>query len=255
MAVTADPDLGRVLHEQKPNRGNIGKCCFLLLLGLPMMAVVVVPSAPLAVRLGFFALGLCVSAFAVVMLWRNWMHVFLQERGIREYRRGKGRSLAYELVDAVQYSSARVFMHSSYIHTVQKLALRSGSSEPPLVCTLTFKEADGRAPGETRTALTAVRDSVSRLLAERFLKDIMREDSLAWSPTVRICRNGVEPEDGGTWTLIDWAQIRKLDMDQETLRLWTDDASKPRLAVRMTEPNAYPAYLVALTLMEQHHRR
>src|SRR5689334_13897933 len=140
MAVSANPDLGRVLHEQKPNRGNIGNCCFLLLLGLPMMGVVAAGTAPLGVRLGFFGLGLCLSGFAVVMLWRNWVHVFLQERGIREYRRGKARSLAYDQVDEVLYSSARIFMHGSYIRTVQKLALRSGQSpEPPLVCTLVFK--------------------------------------------------------------------------------------------------------------------
>jgi hypothetical protein len=253
MAVTADPELGRVILEQKPNRGNIGNGCFLLLLGcLPMLGGVAATTAPVAVRLGFFALGLCLSGFSAVMLWRNWVHVFLQERGIREYRRGKGRSLAYDSVDEVQYSSVRIFMHGSYIRTVQKLALRSGPpAEPPLVCTLIFKEADGRAPAETPTALTHVRDAVSRPLAERLLARVMREDTLAWTPGVRISRTGVEAEERGTWTLIEWARISKLEVDQETLQLWTQDGTKPRLKLSVTAPNAYPAYLVALKLMTQ----
>jgi hypothetical protein len=252
MAVNADPDLGRVLLEQKPNRGNIGNGCFLLLLALPMMGVVAAPTAPLGVRLGLFGLGLCLSGFSAVMLWRHWMYVFLQERGIREYRRGKGRSLAYDLVDEVRYSSARIFLNGSYIHTVQKLALRSGlSREPPLVCTLIFKELDGDAPGEARTALTQVRDATSLFLADRFLERIMRDETVVWAPGVRINRRGVETEDRGAWALVEWGRVSKMDIDEGTLQLWTHEESKPRLRLSMTEPNSYPAYAMALRLMRQ----
>ena len=51
------------------------------------------------------------------------MHVFLQERGIREYRQGRGRALAYDDADEMYYSSLRIFMHGSYIHTLQKVGL------------------------------------------------------------------------------------------------------------------------------------
>jgi hypothetical protein len=125
MAIGADPALGGTLLVQKPSRGNIGNAIFLLVLGVPLVLVIFAPEAPLGARVGLPLLGCCVTGFAALMLWRNWMHVFLQERGIREYRQRRGRSLPYDQVDEVVYSSARLFAHGSYIHTVQKLALRS----------------------------------------------------------------------------------------------------------------------------------
>jgi hypothetical protein len=252
MAVRPDPDLGRVLLEQKPNRGNIANGCFLLLLGLPLLGVAAAAAAPLAVRLGVPALGLCLGGFAAVMLWRNWMHVFLQERGIREYRHGRGRSLAYDAVDEVLYTSARIFMHGSYIRTVQKLALRSGQTPGPLlVCTLLFKEADGRAAAEARTPLTQVRDAVALPLAERLLKRVLRGQTVAWAPGVRVGRRGVEAEERGAWSLVEWREVSKLDVEQGAVRLWVPGGTRPRLSVGLTEPNSYPAYLAALKLMRQ----
>ena len=57
------------------------------------------------------------------------MRVYLQEHGIREYRQGRGRSLPYEQVEQMLYSTMRIFMHGSYVHTLQKLALY-GDEEP-----------------------------------------------------------------------------------------------------------------------------
>jgi hypothetical protein len=228
----------------------------LLLLGLPAMGIVAVPAAPLGVRLGIFGLGLCLSGFALVMLWRNWMHVFLQERGVREYRHGKGRSLAYDQVDELQYSALRLFHGRAYIHTVQKLALRSERSPgPPLVCTLILKEADGRAPAEARTALTQVRDAVALLLAERLLQRILRDEVIAWTPGVRISRDGLEIDQGGTLELVAWRQIHKLDAGLGTLRLCTQGGTAPRLQLSMTQPGFYPAYVVAVKLIEQSRER
>jgi hypothetical protein len=252
MAVSADPNLGPVLLEQKPNRGNLGNGCFLVLLALPMMGSLAVPAAPLALRLGLFGLGLCLGGFALVMLWRNWVHVFLQERGVREYRHGKGRSLAYDQVDELQYSALRLFHGGAYIHTVQKLALRSERSPgPPLVCTLILKEADGRAPTEARTALTRVRDAVALLLAERLLQRILRDEAIAWTPGVRISRHGLEIDQGSALELVEWRQVHKLDAGQGTLRLWTQGGTAPRVQMSMAQPDFYPAYVAAVKLIER----
>lgn len=147
--VSPDPALGAVLLEQKIKAGTVGNALFLLVLGILAMLVVGAPTAPIGVKVSFFLFGAGVAGLALWMLWRHWMHVFLQERGIREYRQRRGRSLPYNQADEITYSSLRVFMNGSYIHTVEKVALKSDrEAGPPLVCTHIFKEADGRAPGE-----------------------------------------------------------------------------------------------------------
>ena len=211
MTLHADTDLGKILLEQKPNKGNIGNAIFLIVLGLPMMFVVAAPNAPLGVRFGFFGLGFSLSGFAAIMLWRNWMHVFLQETGVREYRQRRARSLPYEQVDEILYSSLRIFAHGSYIHTVQKLAMKSSRRPgPPLVCTLIFKEADGRASSEARTPIVEVRDRIARRLADEFLTRLQRERSIEWTPEVRISKHGLEVADPqGNWQQIEWSRISR----------------------------------------------
>jgi hypothetical protein len=250
MTISADPALGKILLVQKPNKGNIGNCVFLMVVSLPFLLVVAAPTAPLEVRLGFSGFGLCLGGFAAIMLWRNWMHVFLQEIGVREYRQRHGRSLRYDQVDELIYTSLRIFAHGSYIHTVQKLALKSnGLAGPPFVCTLIFKEADGRSPTEARTALTEVRDRVSHSLADRFLERLERESTVDWTPEVRIAPRGLEITDRhGNWEHVEWRNVSRYEMGNGTLSLWLDAEAKPRLQINSAQANFYPAYALALRL-------
>ena len=184
-----DPAFGAVLLEQKIRAGNIGNAIFLMLLGLPMTLVVLAPAAPLEIRIGFFLFGAALATFAGVMLWRHLLHVYLQESGIREYRQWRGRSLAYDQVDEMLYSSLRLFMHGGYIHTIQKLTLKANPMPGPhLVCTHIFKEADSDAPAEAATPVVAVRDSVSRLLMQRLAQPLAREGAVDWTAEVRSLR-------------------------------------------------------------------
>jgi hypothetical protein len=250
MTVSADPALGKILLVQRPNKGNIGNAVFLMILGVLFLLVVAAPTAPLEVRLGFFGFGLCLAGFAAIMLWRNWMHVFLQEIGVREYRQRRGRSLRYDQVDELIYTSLRIFAHGSYIHTVQKLALKSnGLAGPPFVCTLIFKEADGRSPTEARTALTEARNQVSYSLADRFLERLERESTVDWTPEVRIARRGLEITDQhGNWELVEWRNVSRYEMGNGTLSLWLDAEAKPRLQINSAQANFYPAYALVLRL-------
>jgi hypothetical protein len=252
MAVSADPALGKILLVQKPNKGNIGNCVFLMVVSLPFILVVAAPTAPMEMRLGFFGFGLCLGGFAVIMLRRHWMHVFLQEFGVREYRQRRGRSLRYDQVDEMFYTSLRLFGHGSYIHTVQKLALKSnGAQGSPLVCTSIFKEADGRSPTEARTALTEVRDRVSYFLADRFSERLTREATVDWTPEVRIATRGLEIKDHhGNWELTEWRNVSRYEMKNGTLGVWFNAEAKPRVQITSAQANFYPAYALALRLQK-----
>jgi len=253
VTLSADPALGKILLDQRPNKGNIGNGIFLMVVSLPFILVVAVPNAPMEVRLGSFVFGSCLGGFAVIMMRRNWMHVFLQEFGVREYRQARGRSLRYDQVDEFFYTSLRLFGHGSYIHTIQKLALNSnGSAGPPLVCTLIFKEADGRSPAEATNALTEVRDRISHSLTDRFLERLERESTVDWTPEVRIAMRGLEIRDRhGNWELVEWKNVSRYEMKNGTLNLLLDAEAKPRLQINTAQVNFYPAYALALRL----HRR
>jgi hypothetical protein len=256
MRATADPTLGAVLFEQRPNKGNIGNAIFLMILGAPFVLVAAAPSAPLNVRLGLPGVGLGICAFAAIMLWRNWMHVFLQELGIREYRQGCGRTLRYDLVDRITYTSLRIFMHGSYIHTVQKVAFEAKDQEgPPLVSTRIFKESEGLSARETRTALTEARDRVSGLLADQMLKRVQRQGSLEWTPQVRITMAGLEIADrNGRWETAEWRRIDRYEIQDGTLHIWLADEAAATLKISSGHPNFYPALALVHRLRKQANR-
>jgi hypothetical protein len=210
------------------------------------------PSAPFDVKVGSFLFGASLATFALVMLWRHWMHVFLHEHGIREYRQRRGRCLRFEDVDEVTYSSLRLFSHGSYIHTIQKLALKSdGMSGPPLVCTHIFKEPNGRATGETRTPLINARDALSFQLAEMMSRRLSRGDAVEWVPRLRLRSRGLEVDDRGRVGFIEWRRVDKLDIDQGMFRLWLDADPKPILTAPAHIANFYPAYCLAMRLWQQ----
>ena len=217
------------------------------------MLVVIAPKAPLEVRLGFGGFGSCLSGFAAIMLWRNWMHVFLQESGIREYRQRRSRSLRYDQVDELLYTSLRIFGHGSYIHTVQKLALKSNRlAGPPLVCTLIFKEADGRSHAEAGTPLTKVRDRISSAIAARLFERLAREPTVDWTPEVRISKRGLELSNHrSVWKLVEWRKISRYEMEGGTLKLWIEGETTPRHQISTSQSNFYPAYSLALRLHSQ----
>jgi len=245
-----EPDLGRVILEQKIRSGTIGNAIFLLIVALPLMLVILAEPAPIGIRLVFFTVGLGLTVFTLWMLWRHWMRVYLHEHGIREFRQGRGRSLLYEQVDQLIYSSLRIFMNGLYIHTIQKLALKSDSMpDPPLVCTHIFKEADGRAPAEARTPVVEVRDSVSRALAARLAKALSRENSLEWTEGLRVSATGLEiSEANGAWELVEWQRVNKAAIGYEILSMWVDADVKPRLQVPTNIPNFYPIWLLITQL-------
>lgn len=251
--IAPDPVLGAVLLEQKIKAGTVGNVIFLLVLGVLPMLVVASPTAPAGVKVGFFLFGAGVAGFALWMLWRHWMHVFLQERGIREYRQRRERSLPYDQADEITYSSLRIFMNGSYIHTVEKVALKSDRAPgPPLVCTHIFKEADGRAPGEAQTPLLNVRNAVSLRLAERMSEQIAREAAIEWTPELRIRGRGLELIDAhGGCELVEWDRLSRLEIDYGKLKLFHDGNDRPRLEMPVARPNFYPAYFVAVRLWQE----
>jgi hypothetical protein len=197
--------------------------------------------------------GLSLGAFVGIMLWRNWMHVFLQARGIREYRQKRARSLPYDQVDELTYSSLRIFLHGSYIHTLQKLALKSHHMPgPPLVCTLIFKEADGHSSIEARSALTEVRNMLSDQLEERFLQRLRREKTVDWTPEIRIGLRGLDLADRkGVKEYVEWQRVSKMEANQGMFRLWVDSDVNPRLQTSTSQPNFFPAYSLALRLWKR----
>jgi hypothetical protein len=242
MAAEPDPRLGPVLLELKPAKGQVGNFLFLTILAIPFVLVVFAPTAPLEVKLGCLLVGLGLLAFIAIMLWRYWMDVFLQEQGIREYRQGRPRSLPYDQVATMFYTSIRIFMHGSYMHTVQKLAIQGDDpSARPLVCTHTVREADGGAPAETATALTQVRDQITPRLAARLLERLRSGESLVWGKNVRITPHGLEILDRtGREELVEWPRCRRSQFEQGTYRIWIDDEEKPRLQINSAEPNFWP---------------
>lgn len=248
--VAPDPAFGQVLLEQKTKAGSIGNAIFLMVLGLPMMLVVFAREAPTQAKVSLFFLGAVIVAFALIMLWRHWMHVFLQERGIREYRQRRARSLAYDQVDEIIFSSLRIFMHGSYIHTLEKLALKADRmSGPPLVCTHIFKEANPRAPDVAHTPILHVRNVISMALAERFSQELARKNSLPWTPELRINSAGLEIVGGeSSGQAFEWRRVSRMEIDQGKLQVWVDADPRPRVATLTSAVNFYPLYLLAMKL-------
>jgi hypothetical protein len=255
--IVADPDLGQVLLEQKPTKGTIGSLVFLFLCGLMMLAFAVpalilmpVSAASIGGGMLFVTVGLALCVFVAIMARRYQMHVFLQEHGICEFRQGRPRSLRYDHVDELTYSSLRIFMQGSYVHTVQKLALKSHSLlGPPLVCTLIFKEADGRSPSEGRSALTNIRDMTSGVIEERLRRELGRNGAIDWTPDLRIKVSGLDvAHRKGGWSFVEWERIRKIEVKDGTLGLWVDSDGKPLVRTSSAQPNFFPAYSLAMRL-------
>ena len=260
MTVSTDADFGQILFEQKPNKGNIGNSIFLffcaaclLACGIPVLFLMPTSKGSILGGIVFIGVGLSLGAFVGIMLWRNWMHVFLQERGIREYRQKRGRSLRYDRVDEMTYSSLRIFLHGSYIHTLQKLALKSHRMPgPPLVCTLIFKEADGHSSFEARSALTDVRNMLSDQLEQRLLQRLRREEAVDWTPEIRIGLRGLDLTDRkGVRDYVEWQRVRKMEADQGIFRLWVDTDVHPLVQTSTAQPNFFPAYALALRLWKR----
>jgi hypothetical protein len=243
-----DPRFGAVLFHQRPRRGALGNAVFLLILGACMTLVVFAKAAPLSMRAGMFLFGCALAAFALLMAWRHWTHVFLQETGIREYRQGRGRSLGYEQVGEVTYSALRIFMHGSYIHTVEKLALRSARLPgPPLVCTHIFKERNPRNGAEMPTPVSDVRDAVSTSLAKRLSEQLVRENTLGWTPDLRIHAGGLEILDRKAGAqVVEWRRLTKIEIEQGKLRIWVDSDAHPRVDTSTAVPNFYPIYFLMM---------
>ena len=225
-----------------------------LLLGFRVLTTLLMPLTRLSISGGaaFISVGSLLCGFTGIMLRRHWMHVFLQERGIREYRQRQGRSLRYDDVDELTYSSLRIFMSGFYIHTVQKLALKSrGLQGPPLVSTLIFKEADGRSAFESPTALTDVRDRISSVIDERLLEASAARERLIGrlrSVSARvvwiwlIARAPVISSNGPGSAR--WKPGRGCYGSGSTRK------SKAGLETTTPRPNFFPAYSLALILWE-----
>ena len=252
MPATPDPSLGGVLLEQKIRKGQIGNFVFLTIVALPFVLVPAVPAAPLEVKLGMGLFGLGLIAFVAIMAWRYWMHVFLQEQGICEYRQGKPRSLRYDQVATLHYTSLRIFSHGSYVHTVQKVAIQADEPESkPLVCTHIFREADGRAPAETRTPLTLVRDQVTPRLADRLHAQLRRGQAVPWSDTVQVGLDGlIVAEGAGREEQIAWSRVSRIAIDEGVCQISIDGESAPRWKLKSAEPN----FWAVLNLVERLRR-
>jgi len=147
----------------------------------------------------------------------------------------------------------RIVMTCFYIHTVQKLALKSHDlPEPPLVSTLIFIEADGHSPVETRTAITDVRKMVSDRLEELFVQKLGRGETVDWTPELRIDWRGLDVVDRrGAGKHVEWQQVTSLEVNQGIFRLWVDSVAKPLYQTTTAEPNFFPAYSLALRLWKQ----
>lgn len=251
--IAPDPAFGQVLLEQKPRWGDIGSMIFLIVMGLLMSLVVFAPAAGLYFRIVSVCFGGGLIALALVALWRRWMHVYLQQHGIREYRQRRGRSLPYEKVDAVTYSALRIFMHGSYIHTVEKLALKSNDAPgPPLVCTHIFKEPDPHSAGETRTPVLDVRNALCPALTVRLSRRLARENGLIWTPGLRIHTGGLEVLDTKAGAQVfEWRRLSRIAIEDGKLRIWVDADTRPRVDTSTTVPNFYPNYFLALQLRKQ----
>ena len=257
--ITADPDLGKVLLVQKPTKGTIGNLVFLFLCGLMMFAfgvpaLVLLPASAGSIAGGllFIGIGLGLCVFVVIMAQRYRMHVFLQEHGICEYRQGQPRSLRYDQVDELTYSSGRIFMHGSYVHTVQKLALKSHMLPgPPLVCTLILKESDGRSPSESRSAVTIARNMTSSMIEERLRRRLGRDGAIDWTSDLRIKSSGLDvAHRKGGWSFVEWYRIKKMDVHEGMFGLWVDADTRPLLRTTSAQPNFFPAYSIAIRLWQ-----
>jgi hypothetical protein len=142
----------------------------------------------------------------------------------------------------------RIFMHGSYIHTIEKLALKSDhASGPPLVCTHVFKESDPRSEGETCTPVLLVRNTICASLAVRLSSRLARENGLDWRPGLRIYPSGLEILDSKMGArFVEWRRLSRIEIEQGRLRIWVDADVRPCVETPTSVPNFYPIYFLAM---------
>jgi hypothetical protein len=236
-------ELGRILFERKPGRGLVA-----LLWLLPVAAIVVVAcTAYLAVLRGAggaWWVGLEISA-PLALTWllplSQCVTFSVHEHGVRRKWLFRTQQLKYIDVDTFTYSAVRQYVKGVYSGTNFTLTFASLASGK--LQKLTYARNLRNADAE----LDHLRDSISRMIADRMAAQFVPGRSVTWTEGLRFLPEGLEHRAAGFFgrkapVVIPYEQISGYDLHQGMFWLWVHDRKKPVVKESMALPNFFPGY-------------
>jgi hypothetical protein len=98
---------------------------------------------------------------------------------------------------------------------------------------------------EDQTEFEAIRDHVADIVAERLGAELQRTGAVAWTPFMRITRDGLECGEKQRWQLVSWEDLRLVVEGGDFLEVY--HKSRPGMVISVGQicENFYPGLLVA----------
>lgn len=282
-----DPVLGPVILEQKATHGIV---LLFVMFGTALSGAGF--SLLFVMRLGQNEIGLtqiivaavlilCSLAcivFALVKRWRDrGFALYLHRGGIRE-RRARGDSVViFQDVEELTFRSIRVFMHGTYGGTVEHLAVRTTGREGRRLYFQRKRQEAGKGTGpDEPSEVNQIMTRIAGAIAENMTARLVKQETLAWTPRMRLNLAGVEIEPqhwweldlrdmakalvawlrwtggaGDAWPHLDWDEIESMTVENGIFRLWAHGEPRPRIQILTGTPNFHPGYIVAMELLQQ----
>jgi hypothetical protein len=241
-------------------------------LGLPLFFVTLpgrMQIGPPQMILGaaFIVGSLACMGFALLKLWRDrGFALYLHRGGICERRAWGDCVVLFRDVEELKFQATRVFVHGTYAGTVEHLAVRTGPDERMLYFQRKRQEAaKGKGPSEASEV-----DQLAMLIAGAMAARLAKKETLAWTPRMRLNREGVDIEPqhwwerdlrdmaksivgwfrwkegaGDAWSRVTWDQIDRMTIENGIFRLWAREEPRPRIEISTGAPNFHPGYIVA----------
>jgi hypothetical protein len=243
-------ELGRILFERKPDSGMV----WLMWLAPPAFAV----ALAITIFLGAFrgdrgagGVGLAIC-FVIAGLWglslTQSIAFRVHEQGVRRKWLFGTQQLKYADVDTFTYSAVRQFVKGVYAGTNFTLTFTSRTNGKSRKLTYARKLRNADAD------LDHLRDSVSRLIANRMAAEFGQGRSVVWTDGLRFLPEGIEYRASGFFgrkppIVLPYSQILGHDANQGTFWLWIQGKKKPVVKENMAQPNFFPGYMFLTRLL------
>jgi hypothetical protein len=277
----AFPELGPLILEQKATHAIawlfIALGGMLLLLGV-LLANFVRPGQPQVglpetLLMGTFVVcSLGCLVLGIVKRWRDrGFALYLHTEGIHEHRASRDAIILFRNAEELKFQSTQIFVHGAYAGIVEHLAVRTPDPESRL---LYFQRkvqepGKGRGPAEA-TEVDQIAMRIASAIAEKMAARLEKQETLPWTPRMRISLRGVEFEprrwwemelsdlaasvgrwsrwaerERGGWPFLEWKEIDRMTVDRGMFRLWARGELRPQIQTPTGGENFHPGYIVA----------
>lgn len=176
-----------------------------------------------------------VVGFAAFFRWKT---------SLRVHRHGISRStpfgttdLRFEAIDSLSYRCVRQYAEGVYVGT--QFFFHFGFGTKSFYFGVVLKK-------DSDVELEALRDLISRIIAEDLSYQLAQLGSVLWTSRLRFTNDGLEYRQQENWHLLPYQQIGSCDIDNGNFYLREIDSEFPLMHEDIGAPNFYPG-LVVLT--------